>query len=292
LDRAGVEEVVAEKGQMHMAVKYHYGKMTWPEVKRAAAQGRVALLPVGCIEDHGPHLPLDVDVLLPTAVCERAAQLVPEECVLVPGVSHGYDPHHLDFPGVIHVDGHVFARTLVDICKSLIHHGFPRIIMVNGHGSNTAYTEIAARLAVIETEGKGVVFAINYWGLAELRKVVRELRDSPHGGIAHGGEMETSLYLALDPQNVQMELAQAEFPPEMPLSLGGWSDLINGRLPEANQVAFMPYWSTFSKTGVRGDPTQATAEKGRKFLEAAARGLAQMVHDLRTYPFQPREDHH
>ena len=136
-----------------MTTKYQYGKMTWPEIKEAAAQKRVALLPTGCIEDHGPHLPLDVDVLLPTTICERAAALVPDQCVVVPAVAHGYDPHHLDFPGVIHVDGHVFVRYLVDICKSLIHHGFTRIIMLNGHGSNTAFTEVAARLAVIETEG-------------------------------------------------------------------------------------------------------------------------------------------
>ena len=81
-----------------MTTKYLYGKMTWPEIKAAAAQGRVALLPTGCIEDHGPHLPLDVDVLLPTTICERAAELVPDQCVVVPAVAHGYDPHHLDFP--------------------------------------------------------------------------------------------------------------------------------------------------------------------------------------------------
>ena len=60
-----------------MTTKYQYGKMTWPEIKEAAAQKRVALLPTGCIEDHGPHLPLDVDVLLPTTICERAAEIVP-----------------------------------------------------------------------------------------------------------------------------------------------------------------------------------------------------------------------
>ena len=128
---------------------------------------------------------------------------------MVPAVAHGYDPHHLDFPGVIHVDGHVFVRYLVDICKSLIHHGFTRIIMLNGHGSNTAFTEVAARLAVIETEGKGLVYALNHWGIAEVRRVVAELRDSPHGGMSHGGELETSLYLAIDPENVYMDKAAA-----------------------------------------------------------------------------------
>ncbi len=275
-----------------MTTKTQYGKMTWPEIKEAAAQRRVALLPTGCIEDHGPHLPLDVDVLLPTTICERAAELVPDQCVVVPAVAHGYDPHHLDFPGVIHVDGDVFVRYLVDICKSLIHHGFTRIIMLNGHGSNTAFTEVAARLAVIETEGEGLVYAMNHWGIAEVRKVVAELRDSPHGGMSHGGELETSLYLAIDPDNVYMDKAAAEIPPDLPMSLGGWNDLVAGRAEEANHAVAMPFWSTFSKTGVRGDPTVATAEKGRKFLEAGARGLAQMVTDLRELEVNPRVDRH
>ena len=164
---------------------------------------------------------------------------------------------------MIHVDGDVFIRYLVDICKSLIHHGFTRIIMLNGHGSNTAFTEVAARLAVIETEGEGLVYALNHWGIAEVRKVVAELRDSPHGGMSHGGELETSLYLAIDPDNVYMDKAAAEIPPDVPMSLGGWNDLVAGRAEDANHVAAMPYWSTFSKTGVRGDPTVATAEKAR-----------------------------
>ena len=190
------------------------------------------------------------------------------------------------------MDGHVFVRYLVDICKSLIHHGFTRIIMLNGHGSNTAFTEVAARLAVIETDGVGLVYALNHWGIAEVRRVVAELRDSPHGGMSHGGELETSLYLAIDPDNVYMDLAAEEIPDDVPMSLGGWNDLVAGRHPDANHVAAMPYWSTFSKTGVRGDPTVATAEKGRKFLDAGARGLAQMVRDLRELEINPRVDHH
>ena len=275
-----------------MTTKYLYGKMTWPETKEAAAQKRVALLPTGCVEDHGPHLPLDVDVLLPETICERVGATIPDECVVVPTVAHGYDPHHLDFPGVTHVDGHVFIRYLVDICKSLIHHGFERVIILNGHGSNTAFTEVAARLAVIETDGAGLVYAMNHWGIAEVRKVVAELRDSPHGGMAHGGEFETSLYLAIDPENVYMDKAAAEIPPAMPLSLGGWIDLVAGRPEGANDAAAMPYWSTFSKTGIRGDPTVATAEKGEKFMAAAVRGLAQMVRDLRALEVGPRVDHH
>src|SRR4051794_19375638 len=109
-------------------MKYRYGEMTWPEIREAARAGRVAILPVATIEDHGHHLPIDTDVLLCTTVCERGAALIPEECVLVPPVIHGYSPHHMDFPGTLTVNGRTFIDYVLDLTKSLAHHGFNRIL--------------------------------------------------------------------------------------------------------------------------------------------------------------------
>jgi creatinine amidohydrolase len=76
-----------------------FGKLTWPEVARAAGEGRVPIVPIGTLEDHGHHLPIDTDVTLVEAVCRGAAEHLPAQTVLLPPIVHGYSPHHMDFPG-------------------------------------------------------------------------------------------------------------------------------------------------------------------------------------------------
>jgi creatinine amidohydrolase len=274
------------------SVKYHFGEMTWAEVRDASAAGRVAILPVATIEDHGPHLPIDTDVVLCTTVCERGAALIPEACVLVPPVIHGYSPHHMDFPGTLTIDAHTFIKYVLDVTKSLAHHGFTRILIVNGHGSNTPFCEIIARLTVVETGGKAVAMAVNHWGINSARDVANAIRESPPGGMSHACELETSMYLAIKPELVDMSQAVSEIEPYPTTSIPSWNDLVAGRPAEASAVAWMPYWSTFSQTGVRGDATKATAEKGEQILTAAAEGLATLVKELRQLEIKPRVDHH
>jgi len=113
-------------------MKYRYAEMIWHEVKEAAKQDRIAVLPVATIEDHGPHLPVDVDVVLCIEICERSVERIPSEAVLVPPVTHGFSPHHMDFHGTITIAWDTFIRYVKDICCSLAHHGFKRILIVNG----------------------------------------------------------------------------------------------------------------------------------------------------------------
>ena len=113
-----------------------FGKLTWPEVARAAGEGRVPIVPIGTLEDHGYHLPIDTDVTLVEAVCRGAAELLPAQTVLLPPIVHGYSPHHMDFPGTISIRWDTFCRYCTDVALSLVRHGFRRVLMVNGHGSN------------------------------------------------------------------------------------------------------------------------------------------------------------
>ena len=80
---------------------YRYDQMTWPEIREVAAQERVVVVPIGTLEDHGPHLPIDTDVRIIEAICARACAQAPDRVVLLPVVTHGYSPHHSDFPGSI-----------------------------------------------------------------------------------------------------------------------------------------------------------------------------------------------
>ena len=149
---------------------YRYAEMTWSACREAAYSGRVAVLPVATYEDHGYHLPIDTDVRLCTGICERAVARIPDEAVLIPPVSHGYSPHHMDFPGTITIRWDTFINYVRDVCVSLAHHGFKRILIVNGHGSNTAPVEMAARLTVLETEGKTLCASVNHWGVRKGRE--------------------------------------------------------------------------------------------------------------------------
>ena len=270
-------------------MKYRYAEMNWPECNEAVKQGRVAVLPVATYEDHGYHLPIDVDVVLATEICERAVARIPAEAVLIPAVTHGYSPHHMDFPGTITIRWDTFINYVKDVCLSLAHHGFTRILIVNGHGSNAAPLEMASRLTVVETEGRVLCASVNHWGVRKVREEGKKIRTSDYGGTSHAGEYETSLYLALRPELVEMDKAVDE---RTPLPPSFQNDLLAGKRADASVAYLMPHWSTMSISGVRGDATKATREKGEQFLEAAVDGLIELVREFKTMTLPPRQDHH
>ena len=266
-------------------MKYRYGEMTWPEIRDAAAAERLAVVPIATIEDHGHHLPVDTDLVLCTAVCELAVERAQDRAVLVPAINHGYSPHHLDFPGPITIGAETLIRYGVDVCKSLAHHGFKRILIVNGHGSNTPFIDIIARLTVVETGA--LAAAVNYWAAPGVREAAESLRESEKiGGMNHACEFETSLYLALKPELVDMAKAVHELSHRPTKNY--WTDLIGGDGP----LAMMEPWSSLSETGVMGDPTKATAQKGRVLLDAAANGIVELIDEMRRRKPAIRKDHH
>jgi creatinine amidohydrolase len=266
-------------------VKYRYGEMTWPEIGQAAKAQRVAVVPIATIEDHGLHLPVDTDLRLCAAVCEQAVRQAADRAVLIPPINHGYSPHHMDFPGPITIGAQTFLQYGLDVCKSLAHHGFTRILIVNGHGSNTPFADIIARLAVVEC---GVLAAaVNYWAAPGVREVAESLRESEKiGGMNHACEFETSMYLAIAPDLVQMDKAVHELSHRPTKNY--WTDLVGGDGP----LAMMEPWSVLSESGVMGDPTKATAQKGQALLNAAANGIVELIDELRAREIVRAKDRH
>lgn len=264
---------------------YRYGELTWPQVKEAAAAGKVAVVPVATIEDHGMHLPIDTDLRLCAEVCERAVREAAERAVLVPPINHGYSPHHMDFPGALTIGADTFIKYGVDVCRSLTHHGFRRILVVNGHGSNTPFVDIIARLTVVETGA--LVAAVNYWNAPGVHEAAESLRESDRiGGMNHACEFETSIYLALRPDLVDMSKAMRELSHEPTKNY--WTDLVGGDGP----LVMMEHWSAISKTGVMGDPTKASAEKGNTLLAAATAGIVELIDEIHSRRPAQRVDHH
>lgn len=258
--------------------EYRYDHLTWQEMNEAIAAQKVVLLPTGSTEQHGPHLPLDVDRFLCEAVCLEVGRRAPEEVLVMPPVAYGLNRHHIDFPGTIHIEPDVFIAFCVNITKSLAYHGFEKIVIVNGHGSNTSLIDVAARKTVLETSS--LCAAVNYMSFAtEAFESVRET-----DVLAHADELETSLYLHLDGERVRFDRAVADDDVAgTHVSSDSWS-----KYP----VRFADYWGRWTKTGVHGDPTKATKEKGRVIYEAAVVGLLELVREWKEWPIAERSDQH
>jgi creatinine amidohydrolase len=248
----------------------------------------VVLLLFGSIEQHGLHLPVDVDLRIVQEICARTARLTPHALVMAPLV-FGFETHHMDWPGTIDVDWDVLVKYGVCVCASLARHGFRRILIVNGHGSNRPLLDLITRLTVIR-HPEVLCAGQSWFHLGEVMRVFNEVRESDLA--SHACELETSAYLAIDPDAVDMSQAVADL--SFRRSPHVWGDLA-GRRPTPDSkppLVMFEHFSTGSISGVRGDPTRATAEKGRLLLDAAARELAEIVTELRAREIVPPTDHH
>jgi creatinine amidohydrolase len=262
-----------------------YDELTWPEINEAVQANKVVLLPIGSTEQHGPHLPLDVDNFLARSVCLAVSRQAPRDVLVMPTIPYGYNEHALDFPGTIHVAYDHFIQYCLDVCKSVAHAGFRRIVIVDGHGSNEHLCEFIARRATLETEA---LVASTMWTNLAV-EAFEDVRESGMGGAAHACELETSAYLYLDPSRVQMDKAQDHY--------GGaagregsrflYVDLTKGWGP----IKLVRWTSTATPTGVSGAPTLATAEKGRAIVEGAAANLLEFIREFRALPRGDRVDH-
>lgn len=265
-----------------MTKKYMFASMTWEEVNEAIAERRVAVIPVGAIEQHGYHLPVDTDNLFVMRICETAAERAPETIVTLPPIHYGFNDHNMDFPGTISIKMQHFVDYLFDLGASLAYHGFKRILWVNGHGSNGPLCELAARRLTNETEA--LCGAINHWDLAW--DVITSLLEGGPYAADHACEWETSESLYLRPEAVYKD----KIVDEIPADRGGprwlYPNLVSG-----NPVRFMNYWSRMSVSGVSGTPSKATAEKGEKMIETTIERLIQVARDFRALPDTPRVDY-
>src|SRR5262245_41210208 len=263
---------------MRATTEYRYNRLTWPEMNDAIDLKKLIILPTGSTEQHGRHLPLDVDVFLCESVCHEVGRRVPDKVLVLPPISYGLNLHHIDFPGTIHVEPDVFIAFCLNITKSVAYHGFQKILIVKGHGSNSPLIDLVARKTVLETHS--LCFATGYYWF--LLKEFEKVRESQV--IAHADEFETSLYLHLAGDRVQMDKAVKD-------------DDRMGKFVSSDStgnygVRFNDFWGRWTRTGVHGDATKATAEKGRVIFEAAVSGLVELVDELRDWPIEKRADMH
>jgi creatinine amidohydrolase len=266
------------------ATEYRYEKLTWPEINDAVALRKVCIVPCGAVEQHGPHLPLDVDLVCPGGIANGAGEAMPDKILVLPTIAYGYTGHVMDFPGTINTHWETFIKQVLDVTKSLAYHGFKKIVLLNGHGSNMPNLDLAARRTNLETDAECVLAA--WWNLLTVDKsFLPSWRESRFpGGCAHACELETSLYLYLDEANVRKDkIKNGTIKFNADDSPFNWVDLF-----AAGPATLISWTSSYSETGVLGEPELATKEKGERAYKEAVKQLCRFVDYFRDRPIDAR----
>ena len=239
----------------------------YPEIlETAAADGSVLVLPVGSVEQHGHHLPVGTDTVLVTSIAAMAAdRLDPDRpLLLAPPVWSGYSPHHRGLGGTFSLGFGTLRRVLEELAATGLENGFDAVLLLNGHGGNVPLISGATSTIGVD-HPEAEVLGLTYFSLAG--EFIDEVRDSETGGIAHGGELETSLMLHLHPELVDEERLDGT-PLEEPYDRG-LKDMF-----ESGPLGVYRPFEDYSETGAIGRPELASASKGRELADRLADALA------------------
>jgi mycofactocin system creatininase family protein len=215
------------------------GGTTWPEVGPAGA--RLLAVPLGSVEQHGPHLPLDTDTRIAVALTRGLAG-GRADVVVAPPLAYGASGEHAGFAGTLSIGTAALTTVLVELVRSADH--FAGVVLVNGHGGNLE--AVRAAVATLTDEGRRAVA----WG------------PSVPGGDAHAGRTETSLMLAVDPPVVRLDRAEP-----------GATRPLAELLPELRRGGT----AAVSPNGVLGDPTGASADEGAELFDRLVADLVATV---------------
>ena len=256
-----------------------------PDIQWFLDRSDIVLVPIGSCEQHGAHLPLGTDTITALEVARRAAEKA--DVPYAPPFWAGYSPQHMRETetgvGTITFRAATLLEAWYDICRSLIHHGWNKLVFVNGHGSNTKIIDPLLRRVRYETGA----FVALYKPYAErYMGMVGDLLENPPDETPgwHASELETSQVLAHDGTLVRMERAaedRAQAPPWLPgtfIKADGAPDV---EFQGYQYFVFPMDHGEFSKTGVIGNPFRATAEKGEQALERFADHLVAAIDEFR-----------
>ena len=256
-----------------------------PDIQWFLDRSDIVLVPIGSCEQHGAHLPLGTDTITALEVARRAAEKA--DVPYAPPFWAGYSPQHMRETeaavGTITFRAATLLEAWYDICRSLIHHGWNKLVFVNGHGSNTKIIDPLLRRVRYETGA----FVALYKPYAErYMGMVGDLLENPPDETPgwHASELETSQVLAHDGTLVRMERAaedRAQAPPWLPgtfLKADGAPDV---EFQGYQYFVFPMDHGEFSRTGVIGNPFRATAEKGEQALERFAEHLVAAIDEFR-----------
>ncbi|UUZ76964.1 creatininase [Polaromonas sp. P1(28)-13] len=242
------------------------GELAWPEYDRLVKNGETTvLLPIGALEQHGHHMSMNPDVLLPTAMSERVARNI--GALVAPAIAYGYKSQQKSgggnhMPGTTSLDGLTLTSTIKDVLKEFARHGVRKVAMVNGHFENSMFIVEGVDLAIRELRWEGIkdfsVVVLSYWDFV-TEETIREIY--PYGfpgwAVEHGGVLETSLMLHLHPHLVDMSKV-VDHPP--------------ATFPPYDFFPTKPDWTPCS--GCLSSAKPASAAKGKLLLDVCVEGIS------------------
>ncbi len=260
--------------------KRFFPYLTWTDIESMEDKENVVIIqPVGSIEQHGPHLPIIVDSAIGLGVLGKALEKLALDipAYALPSLYYGKSNEHWQFPGTITLSAQTLLAVLMEMADSMYRSGFRKLVLMNSHGGQPQVMEIAAR-DIHQKYGDFMVFPIFTWRVPNITKDLLTEQEKEYG--IHAGDAETSIMLSLLPEQVKMDRAVKEYPYGLP------EDSLltmEGKMPFA--------WLTkeISKTGVLGDATVASKEKGDRILDSVSDGWVKLITDI--YKFrQPNID--
>lgn len=252
------------------------GEMTNREVEAFLVNHQTVIVPTGSTEQHGPHGPLLTDVFVPQEVARRVAPRV--GALVAPSINYGLSYPHVGFTGVVNLRIPTFMAVIEDVCASLATAGFTRIVFLNGHYDNTYAIAYACANAADRLPAGVRAFPINYWDGMTADEGSEFF--GPATGL-HANRSETSAVMAINPDFVDLDHANAELPP--------FPEVTNG---PAVHTAF--FFSTpgsvhrASHSGTWGDAREASVEYGERYLDVVTEATVRMLDDVeRTFGAMP-----
>ncbi|KPV61470.1 MAG: Creatinine amidohydrolase [Candidatus Bathyarchaeota archaeon BA1] len=238
-------------------------EMTWPKIEEALARGkRTVIVPVGSLEQHGPHLPTGTDTFAGDVLGEKVAEAL-GDALVASTIRPGCSRHHMDFPGTITLTPETLMQTIKEVCRSLAAHGFQNIVLVPTQGGNFAPVNAVAPEIARELKGINIVAIANLEELiTKMAEAMQEFNVSFEEAGAHSGASETSLIIAYKPELVNT----GEF------KKGYMGKFTSSALMSKGLKALSPI-------GVLGDPRKASREAGLKMIDKLASYYAQKIRD-------------
>jgi creatinine amidohydrolase len=238
-------------------------EMSWEQVEAYLEHDDRLIFAVGSTEQHGRHLTFATDAMIPYAIGLRVSEAT--DVVLAPPLNYGMSIHHLEFPGSLSLRAQTLTQVMIDLLDSAAHHGFRRILVLNGHGGNIPALTVAA--ADVSNRIRGMEVSLNaWWTMPAIVEMSEKLWPGENDG--HAGPSETSVFLALRPDVAKMDRV-------------AHSGTVPGRLSRFNFRELYPH-------GVIGsDPKLGSAEIGQAMLEAATEACAAQLKAWGPRPGQP-----
>lgn len=250
-----------------------YEDLTGPEISTKISPSSILLMPIGAIEQHGPHLPLSVDHVIAhetaTAVVDRCGEEL--DVWQLPTMSISKSNEHAWSPGTLYLSPETMMAVLRDVGRAVASTGAERLVLLNGHGGNTTHLGTALRELRLE------------FGLKTF--LMHPSLPPAYGGVSteeelgmgiHGGRNETSVFMHLRPDLVHLELAQRRVPEALAQ---------NKHVKFGGSTSFGWLSNDFHPDGYIGDPTGASAELGKQLFEGAVTNLCEAMAEVKTFDF-------